>query len=50
MVEIRIVLEGGILPNLNNSAATVNNSEKLREAFHKLLSNVINPAAFNLIV
>ena len=50
MVEIRIVLEGGILPNLNDSAATVNNSEKLREAFHKLLSNVINPAAFNLIV
>ena len=50
MVEIRIVFEGGILPNLNASAATINNSEKLREAFHKLLSNVVNPDAFNLIV
>jgi len=50
MVDIRIVFEGGILPNLNHSAATINNSEKLRESFHKLLSNVVNPDAFNLIV
>ena len=50
MVEIRICLEGGVLPNSNTSAATINNSEKLREAFHKLLSVVIDPVEFNLIV
>lgn len=50
MVEIRIVIEGGVLPNINVSAATIDNSEKLREAFHKLLSKVIKPDKFNLIV
>jgi hypothetical protein len=50
MVEIKIIIEGGVLPNENLSAGTIDNSEKLREAFHKLLSRVINPDKFNLIV
>lgn len=50
MVDIRIVIEGGIIPHENDSVATINNSEKLRESFHKLLSQIINPASFNLII
>lgn len=50
MVEIRIVIEGGILPHMNIAAATINNSERLRESFHKLLSKAFNPDTFNLIV
>lgn len=50
MVDIRIVIEGGVLPNPNTSASTFDNSEKLREAFHKLLSRVVKPEQFNLIV
>lgn len=50
MVEIKIVIEGGVLPNENINAATIDNSEKLREAFHKLLSHVVHPDKFNLIV
>lgn len=34
MVTIRIVVEGGVLPNANKGAATIANSERLREAFH----------------
>lgn len=50
MVDIRIVIEGGIVPHINDSAATINNSEKLRESFHKLFSQIINPEFFNLII
>ena len=50
MVEIRIVIEGGIVPHENDSVMTVNNSEKLRESFHKLLSQIFNPGSFNLII
>lgn len=50
MVDIRIVIEGGIVPHINDSAATINNSEKLRESFHKLFSQIINPESFNLII
>lgn len=50
MVDIKIVIEGGVLPNDNISAATFNNSEKLREAFHKLLCRVVKPEKFNLII
>jgi hypothetical protein len=35
MVDIRIVVEGGIIPHSNDSAMTINNSEKLRESFYK---------------
>lgn len=50
MVEIRIVVEGGVLESSNHSVLTVNNSEKLREGFYKLFSQIIDPSAFNLIV
>lgn len=50
MVDIRIVVEGGVLPHASISAATMDGSEKLREAFHKLLSRVVSPDKFNLIV
>jgi hypothetical protein len=50
MVEIRIVVEGGVIPHENDSATTINNSEKLREAFYKLLSKMVNPEQFNLII
>lgn len=50
MVELRIVIEGGVLSNVNISASTINNSEKLREGFHKLLSKMVNPDKFNLVV
>jgi len=50
MVEIRIIIEGGVFPNINTNTATISNSEKLREAFHKLLSQVVKPEMFNLIV
>ncbi|MBB6003426.1 DUF4276 family protein [Arcicella rosea] len=38
MVEVSILLEGGVHPNSNASADTFDNSEKLRESFHQLLS------------
>jgi hypothetical protein len=50
MVDIRIVVEGGVLPHANVDAVTIANSEKLREAFHKLLSQSIDPDSFNLII
>jgi hypothetical protein len=50
MVDIRIIIEGGVLPHSNVDAATMVNSERLREAFHKLLSQVIDPELFNLII
>lgn len=51
MVEIRIVIEGGIIPNQNDSLQTINGSEKLRESFHRLLGQIIKPNfSFNLII
>ncbi|MEA5401923.1 DUF4276 family protein [Arcicella sp. DC2W] len=38
MVEVSILLEGGVHPNSNANADTFDNSEKLRESFHQLLS------------
>ncbi|MEA5425617.1 DUF4276 family protein [Arcicella lustrica] len=38
MVEVSILLEGGVHPHSNASADTFDNSEKLRESFHQLLS------------
>jgi hypothetical protein len=48
MVNIRIIIEGGILPGDNVDAATFDNSEKFRESFHKLLSGIFDPAGFDL--
>ncbi len=38
MVEISLLVEGGLHPNSNDSADTYENSTKLRESLHKLLS------------
>lgn len=48
MVTVRIIIEGGAMPNSNTNAQTINNSEKLREAFHTLFSQIIDPEKFNL--
>jgi hypothetical protein len=50
MVDIRIVVEGGIIPHSNDSAMTINNSEKLRESFYKLFTQIFHPSSFNLII
>ena len=50
MVTIRIVVEGGVLPNANHGAATIANSERLREAFHKLFSQIFPSDTFKLMV
>ncbi len=42
MVEVSILLEGGVHPNSNASADTFDNSERLRESFHQLLSKGLN--------
>jgi hypothetical protein len=39
MVEICIFLEGGIVPHENDSAETVDNSQRFRESFSKLFSS-----------
>jgi len=48
MVTVKIVVEGGIMPNSNIEAQTIANSERLRESFYKLLVQVIEPKYFNL--
>ncbi|MFA8299720.1 MAG: hypothetical protein ACEPOV_06140 [Hyphomicrobiales bacterium] len=48
MVTIKIVVEGGIMPDSNNDALTIANSNRLRESFHKLLSQVVDEDTFNL--
>ncbi len=47
MVTISIFIEGGN-PNLNSSAATNNNSTKLRESFNSIFSQIISPSNYNL--
>ncbi|MET3128186.1 hypothetical protein ABID42_003305 [Arcicella rosea] len=44
MVEISLLVEGGLHPNSNDSADTFDNSEKLRESFHQLLSTGLDNA------
>ena len=48
MVNINIYIEGGILPNDNISVQTIDSSEKLREGFHLLLSQIVPSNNFNL--
>lgn len=48
MVTIKIVIEGGVMPNSKIDAQTFTNSERLRESFYKLLTQVVNPEFFNL--
>ncbi len=48
MVTIKIVVEGGVLPHSNIESQTIMNSEKLRESFYKLITQVVEPKFFNL--
>jgi len=50
MVNISIFIEGGIIPNDNDSARTIENSAKLRESFYTILSQVIPPDSFKLTI
>jgi len=50
MVIIKIYVEGGVLPNANLRIQTLNNSERLRESFYKLLSKKLDPTKFKLHV
>lgn len=48
MVIIKIFIEGGIVPHINDNAQTIINSERLREAFKKLFRNAIDENEFRL--
>jgi len=50
MVKIEIYVEGGILPNPNHAAQTVNNSAALREGFHQLLTQELSIQDFDLVI
>jgi Domain of unknown function (DUF4276) len=48
MVTVKIVIEGGIVPHKNDASQTIDNSEKLRESFHKLFRQAVDPESFDL--
>jgi len=50
MVNVSIFIEGGVLPHDNVSVQTMDNSEKLREGFYSILSQVKSPTEFNIII
>jgi len=50
MVSITIYIEGGILPNANTAATTVDNSQRLRESFNKLFRQLLKEEEFDLKV
>lgn len=50
MVTIKIVIEGAVLTDENTAAETFDNSEKFRECFHMLFSEIFHPGSFNLII
>lgn len=50
MVVINIYIEGGVLEHANNNVLTMNNSQRLRESFHHLLSQKIDATKFKLEV
>ncbi len=50
MVVITIYIEGGVLPNANINALTINNSQRLRESFYKLFTQKIDESKFKLNV
>lgn len=50
MVNVSIFIEGGVLPSDNVSVQTMDNSEKLREGFYSILSQVKSPTEFNIII
>lgn len=48
MVDISIFIEGGVLPNDNISVQTIDNSDKLREGFYSILSQLVPSTEFNI--
>lgn len=50
MVTIKIVIEGGVLPNPNIASQTINNSQVLRQSFHKLLIQIFKRKDFDLSI
>jgi hypothetical protein len=50
MVEITIFVEGGVVPNEKDSVLTVDNSQRFRESFRKLLSQLVNNQNFKIII
>jgi hypothetical protein len=49
-IEIQLFVEGGVLEHQNIAVETVNNSNKLRESLHQLLSQLVAPEKFDLVV
>lgn len=49
-IEIQLFVEGGVLEHQNIAVETVNNSNKLRESLHQLLSQLVSPEQFDLVV
>ncbi|MCF8372750.1 MAG: DUF4276 family protein [Bacteroidales bacterium] len=50
MVDVTIFIEGGVLPHDNVAVQTIDNSHRLRESFHQIFSQIIDPGSFNLNV
>jgi len=48
MVEVKIVIEGGVLSHDNLDVLTISNNAVFRESFHKLLTQIVDPYTFNL--
>ncbi|BDS11913.1 DUF4276 family protein [Aureispira anguillae] len=48
MVSVTIYMEGGVLPHANIPAATINNSNRLREGFNKLFRQIFAVEDFDL--
>lgn len=48
MVKISIYIEGGVLPHPHVDLATLSNSQRLREGFHKLFTQALDPTQFQL--
>jgi len=41
MVEITIMIEGGVLQHANNDVATLENTQSLRQSFHRIFSELL---------
>lgn len=48
MAVVKIYIEGGVVPHANDSALTINNSQRLREAFYKLIVQKLDHYEFKL--
>ena len=50
MVEITVFVEGGVIPNEKDAVLTIDNSQRFRESFRKLLSQIIDNQNFKIII